>query len=75
MEIQSTLQKNRIIAATELENVPAAIESKASAILLMHLKLNHLIEEMSNIDLKEKALLLHADLIKGLSNDREPFNS
>ncbi|WCK54326.1 glycerol-3-phosphate responsive antiterminator [Aneurinibacillus sp. Ricciae_BoGa-3] len=73
MDMKTILQQNRIIAATEQDNLSLALDSQASAVLLMYGKLINLVEEVSRVDQQNKPIFLHADLIKGLSTDKEAF--
>jgi glycerol uptake operon antiterminator len=71
--MRTILKKNRIIAATEQDRLTEALESSASAILLMYGKLTRLMEEAEVIRHAAKPIFLHTDLMNGLSNDKEAF--
>ncbi|WP_027416663.1 glycerol-3-phosphate responsive antiterminator [Aneurinibacillus terranovensis] len=73
MDIKTILQQGRVIAATEQTGFSEAINSNASAVLLMHGKLTDLMDERFQGKRQGKPLFLHADLIKGLSSDKEAF--
>ena len=74
MNITEILTGNPLIAAAKHETLQDAIDSKASAIILMNGKINDLMKEEFQICNRKKAILLHTDLIKGLSNDKESIN-
>lgn len=74
MNIKEILRVYPLIAAVQHENLQLAIDSKASAIILINGKLNKLMEPDFQIYNKKKPILLHTDLIKGLSNDKESIN-
>lgn len=74
MNITEILTGNPLIAAAKHETLQDAIDSKASAIILMNGKINELMKEEFQICNKKKPILLHTDLIKGLSNDKESIN-
>ncbi|AHM57521.1 glycerol uptake operon antiterminator regulatory protein GlpP (plasmid) [Peptoclostridium acidaminophilum DSM 3953] len=69
-----SLKKNPLIAAAQHENLQLAVDSGVSSIILMNGNLNELMgQEFQNCN-RKKAILLHTDLIKGLSNDKEAIN-
>lgn len=74
MNIKEILRVYPLIAAAQHENLQLAIDSKASAIILINGKLNKLMEPDFQKYNKKKPILLHTDLIKGLSNDKESIN-
>ncbi|AOT71476.1 glycerol-3-phosphate responsive antiterminator [Geosporobacter ferrireducens] len=74
MDIKELLSKNPLIAAAQHDTLELAVASKVSSIILMNGKLNELMGRDFQKYNKKKPILLHADLIKGLSNDREAIN-
>jgi len=74
MDIKRLFQQNRIIAAVEQSNLTSAIQSEACAVLLMHAKITDLMEEEFQSLRTKKPILLHTDLVKGLSSDKEAFS-
>lgn len=74
MNTKENLLRNPIIAAAQHENLKLAVESKVSSIILINGRLNDLMEEEFQICNKKKNILLHTDLIKGLSNERESID-
>lgn len=74
MNIKETLRDNPIIAAAQHENLQLAVDSKVSFVILMNGKLNELMGSEFEMCNKKKNILLHTDLIKGLSNDKEAIN-
>ncbi|USG65616.1 glycerol-3-phosphate responsive antiterminator [Brevibacillus ruminantium] len=71
MKIQQILKAGSIIAATQQEQLPEALASSASAILLMYAKLTGLLEDAERFAQSPKPIFLHTDLMNGLSNDKE----
>lgn len=71
MDIIERLKVNPLIAAAQHKNLQFAVDSKVSSIILMNGKLNELMKEDFQVYNKKKPILLHTDLIKGLSNDKE----
>ncbi len=71
MNFQKILENNRVIAATEQQNLQQAMKSKASAIIVMHGKISELMELSKERNDTNKPVFLHTDLLKGLSNDKE----
>lgn len=71
MNIKDKLKVNPLIAAAYHENLHLAVNSKVSSVILMNGKLNELMMPEFQIYNKKKPILLHTDLIKGLSNDKE----
>ncbi|MBN1469796.1 MAG: glycerol-3-phosphate responsive antiterminator [Fusobacteriaceae bacterium] len=71
MNINEILSTNKIIGATKLENIELAVNSKVSAIVIMNLKLNQIINSDISFYNKKKPIFIHFDLIKGLSSDNE----
>ena len=74
MNIKEKLRVNPLIAAAHHETLQLAVDSKVSAIILMNGKLNELMGQDFKMYNKKKPILLHTDLIKGLSNDKEAIN-
>lgn len=74
MNIKERLKVNPLIAAAQHESLQYAVDSKASLIILMNGRLNGLMKEDFQACNKKKPILLHTDLIKGLSNDKESIN-
>lgn len=72
--MKEILKDNPLIAAAQHENLHLAASSKVSAILLMDGKLNELMEADFQVCNEKKPIFLHADLVKGLSNDKEAIN-
>lgn len=71
MNIKENLRVNPLIAAAHHETLQLAVNSRVSSIILMNGKLNELMEQNFQMYNKKKPILLHTDLIKGLSNDKE----
>ncbi|MEA4846840.1 MAG: glycerol-3-phosphate responsive antiterminator [Clostridiaceae bacterium] len=71
MKITDILAKKAVIAAADIDNLQDAVNSQAAAVLLMNIGLTELLghefQRIRNI----KPILIHFDLIKGLSNDSE----
>lgn len=74
MNITEILMENPLIAAAKHETLKYAVDSKVSAIILMNGKINELMKEDFKVCNNKKPILLHTDLIKGLSNDKESIN-
>lgn len=74
MNIKEKLRVNPLIAATDYETLQLAVDSKVSAIILIDGKLNELMGQDFQMYNRKKPILLHTDLIKGLSNDKEAIN-
>lgn len=74
MNIKEKLKVNPLIAAAEYENLQLAVDSKVSAVILINGQLNELMGQDFQMYNKKKPILLHTDLIKGLSNDKEAIN-
>ena len=74
MNIIEGLRDNPIIAAAQHENLELAVNSKVSFVILMNGKLNWLMASEFEMCNKKKNILLHTDLVKGLSNDKEAVN-
>ncbi|WP_241428255.1 glycerol-3-phosphate responsive antiterminator [Clostridium sp. DJ247] len=72
--MKEILRINPLIAAAQHETLQLAVHSKASSIILINGKLNELMEQDFHMYNKKKPILLHTDLIKGLSNDKESIN-
>ncbi len=70
-ELLTHFKKNPLMAACNLDNMEEAAGSRASIILLMKCSLNQLIKPDFPGKCGDKPLFLHADMIKGLSGDRE----
>lgn len=62
---------NPIIAACRQDRITHAIESRASLILLMNGTINRLVSPQFQEMSQAKPILVHIDLVKGLSGDRE----
>lgn len=71
MKINEILKESPIIAAANDENLKEAVDSNASAVILMEGKLSNLIEENFKSYIDKKNIFIHMDLLKGLSNDLE----
>ncbi|WP_340251298.1 glycerol-3-phosphate responsive antiterminator [Brevibacillus borstelensis] len=71
MDIKTILQENPVIAATEQDQLAAAMASSVSAILLMYAKLTRLMEEAETFTQASKPIFVHTDLMNGLANDKE----
>ncbi len=69
--ILSVLADNPIIAACRPESIHDAVASRASIVLLMNAPLTWLIRPDFQELRSAKPVLVHADLIKGLSGERE----
>lgn len=66
-------QNNRIIAASDADHLSEAMDSKACAVLLMHTRITELLSAELQEKICRKPTFLHADLVKGLSGDKEAF--
>lgn len=62
---------NPIIAACRQDRITDAVESRASLILLMNGTINRLVSPQFQEMSRAKPILVHIDLVKGLSGDRE----
>ena len=71
LKINEILKESPIIAAANDENLKEAVDSNASAVILMEGKLSNLIEENFKSYIDKKNIFIHMDLLKGLSNDLE----
>jgi len=65
MRIESILKEKRIIAATKLEDIELAVNSRVGAIILMNLKLNQILKRKISEYNKIKPIIL-----AGLINSR-----
>lgn len=74
LNINEILRDNPLIAAAQHENLQLAVDSKVLFIILMNGKLNELMGSEFEMCNKKKNILLHTDLVKGLSNDKEAIN-
>jgi glycerol uptake operon antiterminator len=73
MDIRGVFQYSKIIAATDTDHLSEALRSRACAVLLMHARITELLTEDFQEKVRQKPLFLHADLVKGLSGDKEAF--
>jgi glycerol uptake operon antiterminator len=62
---------NPIIAACRQDRIADAVESRASLVLLMNGALTWLVSPGFQDRAREKPILIHMDLVKGLSGERE----
>lgn len=63
------LKRNPIIASVRTEEeVDRAIKSKAEAVFIIHIDMNHLIEQVRKIKKAGKLVFIHVDLIPGFSS-------
>ncbi|WP_290770506.1 glycerol-3-phosphate responsive antiterminator [Anaerofustis sp.] len=63
------LKKNPIIASVRNEEeVDRAVKSRAEAIFIIHIDMNHLIEQVKKIKKSGKLVFIHVDLIPGFSS-------
>ncbi|WP_028972862.1 glycerol-3-phosphate responsive antiterminator [Spirochaeta cellobiosiphila] len=69
--IAKHLSLNPLIAACQYKQLEQAIQSKASMVLLLNGGLNDLIKPQFQTYTQTKPILIHTDLLKGLSSDRE----
>lgn len=74
LNIEQNLKSNPLIAAATHDTLQLAVESKVAAVILMNGKLNELMDQGFQQYNKKKPILLHTDLIKGLSNDKEAID-
>lgn len=71
VSIRALLSTNPIIAACSYEALPEAVESSAPLVLLMGVGITQLVRPDFQSYSEAKPILIHADLLRGLSGDRE----
>lgn len=64
-------QKNPIIAACEAKNLSAAVASDAGAIIYLKADINNVVTSAFRNFCRKKPVFIHADLLRGLSGDKE----
>ena len=69
--MKNNIIKNPLIAAARSNNLSKAVESNVSAVILMEVKLNYLLQDEFKKNKDKKPIFIHLDLLKGLSNDVE----
>lgn len=74
LNIGEILISNPLIAAAKHENLEFAVNSKVSFVILMNGRLNELVSLKFKSCNDKKRIILHTDLVKGLSNDKEAVN-
>lgn len=69
--IATLFNHSRVIAASRQEDIAGAIESNSAMVLLLNATLSWLIRPEFQEYRTRKPILIHTDLVKGLSTDRE----
>lgn len=71
MEFKTLLNKSPIIATVEPHNIEDALDSSASLILLINASIGDILDEKLKEINKIKPILIHTDLVKGISREKE----
>jgi glycerol uptake operon antiterminator len=67
-------EHSRVIAASREDKMAEAMESDAAMVLVMNVSLTWLVRPEFQTFREQKPILIHADLVKGLSGDREAIS-
>ena len=73
-DIITTLKENPLIAAANSQDLKLVSTSNVGSVLLMYAKLSELMSEEWKIYRDKKPLLIHMDLLEGLSSSREAIS-
>ena len=71
MELRQILRDHPIMAAAGHDKLELAVGSKASVVLLMHGRINSLLDPEFQALNQKKPIFIHTDLVRGLSSDKE----
>ena len=69
--MKNNIIQKTLIAAARPNNLNKAVESNVSAVILMEVKLNYLLQDEFKKNKDKKPIFIHLDLLTGLSNDVE----
>lgn len=72
--ILTFFKESRVIAACRQDGIAEAVESNAAMVLLMNVSLSWLVRPEFQALREQKPILIHADLVRGLSGDRDAIS-